>query len=143
MFGILRRMFPNAQSPVDITPDMANDYTRRRAEQALSAWSIRSDLATLKAIFGKWLGRACGLVKSNPFAEVSAPRCGEPDVRIVAAEEKQRFLAWLDQRWNDWRLPRVCLDVLAWTGWRSPRRQPGCVWRRGRRDGPPAQTLRM
>jgi integrase len=53
------------------------------------------------------------------FASVKPPRCDEPDVRIVAAKEKQSLYDWLAKRWNNWRLIRVYLDVLAWTGWRA------------------------
>jgi hypothetical protein len=39
-----------------VTPEMANEYKQLRSETGVSAWTIKGDLATLKAIFGKWLG---------------------------------------------------------------------------------------
>jgi integrase len=116
-----RRMFPEALSPADVTPEMANEYKRRRSETkpAPSPWSVRGDLSTLKAVFGKWLGKECGLLDSNPFADVKAPRCDEPDVRIVSAEEANLLFAWLGQRWNNWWLPTIYLEVAALVGWRA------------------------
>ena len=87
MLGVFRRMFPEAKTPADVTPAMANEYKRRRAEAEVSPWSIKGDLATLKAVFGKWLGQECGLLMSNPFVNVKPPKCDDPDVRIVTAEE--------------------------------------------------------
>jgi len=120
-FDGLRKMFPEASSPAEITADVANEYKRRRTEAVPkpSPWSIKGDLATLKAVFGKWLGRECGLLASNPFANVKAPRCDEPDVRIVSAEETRLLFAWIAERWNCWRLPAVYLEVAALVGWRA------------------------
>ena len=123
MLESVRRTFPEAASPADVTPDMANEYKRRRAEdeRGLSAWTIRGDLSTLKAIFGKWLGRECGLLDpaANPFANVKPPRCDDPDVRIVTAAETAEFFGWLGKRWNHWQLPMIYLDVAGTTGWRA------------------------
>ena len=118
-FDRLHRMFPELASPADMTADLANEFKRRRAEEKLSAWSIKSDLATLKAVFGKWLGRECGLLAVNPFAGIKAPRCDEPEIRIVAGDEFQALVDWLADRWNNWRLPLVYLNVAALLGWRA------------------------
>ena len=86
----VHKTFPEVASPADVTPEMANEFKRRRAEdeRGLSAWTIKGNIAGLKAIFGKWLGKECGLLDpaANPFANVKPPRCDEPDVRIVTAE---------------------------------------------------------
>lgn len=115
----LRRMFAGAQTPSDVTPAMALEYKRLRAENEISPWTIRSDLAKLKAIFGKWLGQEMGLLRSNPFANVKPPKCDDPDVRIVSAAESRALVEWLNDRWNNWALPVVYLEVLAYTGWRA------------------------
>ena len=112
-------MFPAAGSPCEVTAELANEYKRRRAELGLSPWSIKGDLATLKAIFGKWLGRECGLLTDNPFANVKPPKCDEPDVRIVSAAETVELFTWLAVRWKGWRLPTVYLEVAALVGWRA------------------------
>jgi len=92
---------------------------RRRMEAKLSPWTVKGDLATLKAVFGKWLGRECGLLASNPFANVKPPKCDDPDVRIVSAAESKALFDWLAERWNNWRLPRVYLEVAILLGWRA------------------------
>jgi hypothetical protein len=76
-------------------------------------------LAKLKAIFGKWLGQELGLLTSNPFANVKPPKCDDPDVRIVSANESKALTEWFCERWNNWQLPIVYLEVLAYTGWRA------------------------
>jgi len=119
LFDGLQALFPSIASPSEITGDIANEYKRQRSELGLSPWSIRGDLSTLKAIFGKWLGRECGLLTDNPFGNIKAPRCDEPDVRIVTAAESGELFAWLANRWNNWRLPAVYLEVAALVGWRA------------------------
>ena len=47
------------------------------------------------------------------------PKCDEPDVRIVTADESADLFAWLGDRWNNWRLPIVYLEVAALLGWRA------------------------
>ena len=123
VFDTLRKMFPEAASPADITPAIAHEFKRRRAEaeRGLSAWTIKGDLAALKAIFGKWLGKECGLLDpaANPFANVKPPKCDEPEVRIVSAKETADLFTWLGKRWNNWQLPMIYLDVAGTTGWRA------------------------
>jgi integrase len=116
----LRRAFLDTHSPAEITAEMAHEYKRRRSEAkpAPSPWTIKSDLTTLKAIYSR-LARECGLLAENPFAGVKAPRCDDPDVRIVTADETAALFAWLDERWHGWRLPAVYLEVAAWAGWRA------------------------
>ena len=119
LFERCRKTFPEAKTPADITHAMANEYKRRRAEEELSSWSVKSDLATLRAVFGKWLGRELGLLASNPFANVKPPKCDDPDVRIVSAAESKALFDWLGVEWNNWRLPIVYLEVASLLGWRA------------------------
>ena len=118
-FEAIQRMFPEASSPADITSDMANEFKRRRAEAGKSPWTIRGDLATLRASFGKWLGQECGLLQVNPFANARPPRCDDPEIRIVLAPETTLLFNWLVERWNGWRLPLVYLQIAALVGWRA------------------------
>ena len=129
-FDRLRRMFPDAKTPADISEEVANEYKRRRSEGdhfgsrgnskgGASPWTIKGDLATLKAVFGKWLGRECGLLHSNPFENVKPPKCDDPEVRIVSAAEIADLFGWLSERWNNWQLPIVYLRVAALLGWRA------------------------
>jgi integrase len=59
------------------------------------------------------------LLASNPFANVKPPKCDEPDVRIVSADETGALLAWLADRWNNWRMPAIYLEIAALVGWRA------------------------
>lgn len=119
LFDKLQGMFPRVSSPGALTCDQANDYKRRRAAQTPSPWTIRGELTTLKAVFGKWLCRECGLLSENPFRNVKAPKCDEPAIRIVSASESTALFAWLNERWNHWRLPIVYLQIAALVGWRA------------------------
>jgi hypothetical protein len=112
-------MFPEAKTPADVTPAMAQEYKGQRAEAGVSPWTVKSDLSFVKSIFGKWLVRECGLLASNPFANVKPPKCDDPDVRIVSAEESAALFKWLGDRWNNWQLPLVYLRVAALLGWRA------------------------
>jgi integrase len=127
---VLKRTFPELASPALVTSDMANEYKRRRSEtkkpgsaegaaEFLSPWSIRGDLSTLRAIFGKWLRDECGLLASNPFEKVRPPKCDDPDVRIVSAAETVGLFAWLAERWHKWPLPQTYLEIAALLGWRA------------------------
>jgi len=118
-FEGLRRMFPEAAGPADITPAIATEFKRKRAEKGHSPWTIRSDLSTLKATFGKWLVKECGFLVDNPFKDVKAPRCDDPEVRIVSAAEQDELFAWFGERWNNWQLPLTYLRVAALLGWRA------------------------
>jgi integrase len=117
----VHRMFPTATSPADVTAEMGNEYKRRRSEGGASPWTVHGDLAALKAVFGKWLGKECGLLDptANPFANVKPPRCDEPEKRIVTAAESAELFAWLAERWNGWRLPAVYLEAATLLGWRA------------------------
>jgi integrase len=70
-------------------------------------------------VFGKWLGKQCGLLDTNPFAGIKPPRCDDPDKRIIASDELAELFAWLNDRWHNWRLPIVYLEVASYTGWRA------------------------
>ena len=121
VFEGLRRMFLDITRPSLITPELAHEWKRKRMESVPtpSPWTVKGDLSTLRAVFGKWLMRECGLLDTNPFANVTAPRCDDPDVRIVSSDETEALFAWLISRWNNWRLPLVYLQAAAIVGWRS------------------------
>jgi integrase len=95
-----------APEPVKATWDACKEAVRRAMEAD-------------KAVFGKWLGRELDLLASNPFAKVKPPKCDDPEVRIITAEENAAFRQWFSERWNNWRLHLVYLDVLGLLGWRA------------------------
>jgi hypothetical protein len=119
-FDVFHGMFPEVKTPADVTEANANEYKRRRSEAGLSPWTIKGDLAVLKASFGKWLAKECKLLDgANPFEGVKAPRCDDPDIRIVTAEESKLLFDWFRERWDNWQLPALYLDVAMLLGWRA------------------------
>ena len=118
-FDGFRRMFPEAATPADVTPAMAQAYKQQRMKAKVSPWTVKGNLAILKAAFGKRLGKELGLLPSNPFANVTPPKCDDPEVRIVSTDESKALVEWLSKRWNNWKLPLTYLEVLASTGWRA------------------------
>lgn len=117
---LLRKALPKAASPSDVTPEMANQYKRMRAEAGKAPSTIKGDLSTLRATFGKWLNKELGLLTGdNPFADVEPPICDQGDIRIVMADETANLFTWLLDRWNNWQLPVVYLRVAALVGWRA------------------------
>lgn len=118
-FDVFHRMFPSAETPADVTPEMALEFKRKRSEADASPWTTKGEIAKLRSLFGKWLVGELGLLKSNPFANVKPPKCDDPEVRIVSAEESAALFKWLAERWNNWALPLVYLEVAALLGWRA------------------------
>jgi integrase len=118
-FNGFRRMFPEATTPADVTPAMAQAYKHGRMKANVSPWTVKGNLAVLKAAFGKRLGKELGILSSTPFANVTLPKCDDPDVRLVTADESKALVEWLSKRWSDWKLPLTYLEVLATTGWRA------------------------
>ena len=49
----------------------------------------------LKTVFGKWWGEECGLLASNPFAEVVPPKLDEGEARIITPDERDALFRWL------------------------------------------------
>lgn len=117
---LMRRMFPDARGPAEITPTMAQAFKAKRAEQGLAPWTIKSNLSILRSLWGRWWGkRTIGILDSNPFADVRAPKVDEPDVRIITSDEAKALFGWLQERWNGWKLPLVYLRVKLASGWRA------------------------
>jgi hypothetical protein len=119
VYDVFRRTFPDIETPADVTVETALEYKRKRADAKVSPWSIKSELAKLRSLFGKWLVSELKLLAANPFADVKSPKCDDPEVRIVSAEESLALFSWLNERWNHWRLPTVYLELAALLGWRA------------------------
>jgi hypothetical protein len=114
----LRDIFPTAHGPALITEAMAKQYKKARMEAGHSPYTVKGDLMELKTAFGKWWVAECGILASNPFAGVEPPKVDKLDPRIVAPGERDAFTAWLSERWGDWRLPLLFLEVKASIGCR-------------------------
>jgi site-specific recombinase XerD len=69
-------------------------------------------------VYGLWWRNVCKILNSNPFAEIVPPKEDKTPPRVVTAEEKERFFAWVRDRWPGWRLPLLFLEVEAAIGCR-------------------------
>ncbi len=116
--GSLRKAFPKAQGPAEITPAMASQYKAIRREAGVGVRTIRGNLENLRIVYSKWWIKECRLLGHDPFAEVKPPKSDKPAPRLVSPQEAQAFLDWLDTRWETWRLPRLFLEVKGLVGCR-------------------------
>lgn len=114
----LRKAFPQAKGPAEITPEMASRYKAIRRAAGVGVRTIQGNLDNLRIVYNKWWIKECRLLDHDPFADVTPPKADRPTPRLVASEEAQAFLDWLECRWNGWRLPRLFLEVKALVGCR-------------------------
>ncbi len=79
----LRSVFPKATGPSVITPEMAKEYRTARMEPGYSPHTVKNDLMELKTVFGKWWGKECGFLETNPFADIEPPKVDRFEPRII------------------------------------------------------------
>ena len=118
----LRRTFPDAHGPAEITPSMATRFKALRREKGrwgrpLSVRTVQGNLDNLNIIYNKWWIAECKLLTSNPFADVSPLKADKPSPRVLLPQEVATFFEWMSRRWAGWRLPILFLEV---------KRQVGC-----------------
>ena len=122
VIGTLRRTFPAAHGPAEITPGMASRFKALRREcgrrgRALSVRTVQGNLDNLNIIYNKWWIGECKLLTLNPFADVSPLRADKPSPRVLLPQEVSSFFDWMSKRWVGWRLPILFLET---------KRQVGC-----------------
>ena len=120
--SVLRKVFPDSQGPVDITPAMAQTFVVKRmeakpGETKLSPRTVEGNIGNLSIVFGHWFRDTLKIVPSDPFADVEPPKNDKKPPRIITAEESKAFFDWLRTKW-DWRLPLLFLEVKAAIGCR-------------------------
>ncbi len=116
--GSLRKAFPQSKGPAEITPEMASRYKAIRRAAGVGVRTIQGNLDNLRIVYNKWWIKECRLLDQDPFADVTPPKADRPTPRLVASEEAQASLDWLEGRWEGWRLPRLFLEVKALVGCR-------------------------
>ena len=114
----LRAVFPQTKGPDEIDEKMAEQYKLLRVEEGLSAYTVAGNINKLGVIWRKWLIKKCGILTHNPWEGIEQPKTDKPKPRILTIEEEERFFNWLTERWGDWRLPFVLLQVKAAIGCR-------------------------
>jgi len=124
--GALRKVFPDAHGPADVTPAMAERFKVKRSKAKrsktksekveLSPRTVEGNLKNLSIAYNWWCKR-CKVLSENPFEEVTPPKYDKTPPRIVRPDEKKELMKWLQQRWG-WRLPLLLLEVKATIGCR-------------------------
>jgi site-specific recombinase XerC len=114
----LRKLFPHANGPADITPAMAQQFKVLRLKKEITPRSIAGNIDNLNIVYGHWWRDTCKLVTENPFHGVQPPKVDKRPPRIISNDEILQFLEWLSKRLNGWRLPLLFLEVKKITGCR-------------------------
>jgi integrase len=119
---VLRVAFPASEGPADITTKSAKEfkakYQRKLNRKARSPFTIANRLNKLSCLWRKWFVNTLEIVDTNPWADVDPPKLPKLSPRLLAADEVETFLTWLDARWNGWRLPRLFFTVIGLVGCR-------------------------
>lgn len=97
----LRRTFPAALGPAEITLSMASRFKALRREKGrwgrpLSARTVQGNLDDLNIVYNKWWIGECKLLSANPFAGVSPLKADKPSPRVLLPQEVTSFV-------NGWR----------------------------------------
>ena len=119
----LRRCFPEAHGPGEITAAMATRFKAMRLKEGrwgrpVSIRTLRGNLDNLNIVYNKWLIGECRLLAENPFAEVGVPKADRPSPRLLLPQEVQDFFDWMSGRWDGWRLPILFLETKRLVGCR-------------------------
>ena len=110
------RNWADVESPADVTPETAEQYKIFRIDSGKSVATVESDLNNLRVIYRKWWIKTIRLLTSNPFDSVEPPKKEKWKPRVLSDDEQKAFLDWLVQRWDNWRLPILFLEVKARIG---------------------------
>jgi integrase len=113
----LRKTYPEAEGPGDITVSLAKEFSTRYGKEK-SAFTVASRLRKHKVIWEKWFIRRLGLVETNPWKEVESPKLPKLTPNYLKSEQIARFFAWLEKRWDGWRLPILFFTVKGLVGCR-------------------------
>jgi integrase len=114
----LRKIYPTSRGPADITEALAKQFKLTRQQASLSPRTVAGNIGNLSIVWGKWLRDELSILDHNPWDAVELPKLDKPAPRFIQPEEEQAFFAWLSQRWNDWRLPLLFLEVKGLIGCR-------------------------
>ena len=70
----LRKLFPEACGPADITPAMAQRFKVLRLTKGKKPRTVAGNLGNLSIVYGHWWRDTCKLVSENPFQDVRRPK---------------------------------------------------------------------
>lgn len=117
MIGNLRALFPESKGPSDICDVDAKRFKIARSK-VVEPRTVGGNLNKLSCVWSKWFKDECGIVNNNPFEDVEKPKVDKPEKRILRAEESDILHAWINERWDGWRMPILFLETKASIGCR-------------------------
>jgi integrase len=127
--NLIRKTYAATTGPADIDERMAQTWleayttgTDQRVKygeaRTHSAHNVKGRLGSLSAVWGKWFHEQLAIVKSNPFANLEAPKADKKPVRYVTDEQMTEFFAYLTEFYQGWEFPMLFFSVKAFTGCR-------------------------
>src|SRR5262249_51986030 len=114
----LRKVYPDSQGPGDITVQQAKQYKLARQQQGVRPRTLAGNISNLSIVWGKWFRDECKILETNPWEEVERPKLDKPTPRYIEPDEEMKFISWLTERWNGWRLPVLFMEVKGLIGCR-------------------------
>ncbi len=122
----LRTIYPESTGPHDITSRMAADFRDqmmsvckgKEKKKPRSAHYVAGVINGLSALWRKWLMEDLKLAESNPWEKVDPPKTDKLPVKTISDEQIKHFFGWIQERFDNWALPQLFLQVKAQTGCR-------------------------
>lgn len=120
----IRKFYPDTNGPADISPGMAEGWkkmfsvTKTRRGKLPSPHTVFSLVRGFNALWQTWFVEELGICPGNPWADVSPPKTDKVEVRVIEDDTLTHFLAWIDDRYFGWPLPRLFLETKAMIGCR-------------------------
>jgi integrase len=124
LIRLLRKLYPNTDYPVDISPSMAATWrdwmmtTAGRRKMLPSAHYVAGLIVGLSALWQKWFMDDLKIVSGNPWEDVEPPKADKLPVKYATDDLIQPFYAWIADRFGDWPFPKLFLSTKAYTGCR-------------------------
>ncbi len=124
LIRLMNRDFPSVAGPADISSDMAEawrkEFSRKPTRRKLppSPHTVFYTIRGLRTMWEKWFVRTLGICPQNPWADIEEPKADKIEVKTISDEQFAEFLAWIDDRFSGWTLPRLILTTKAVTGCR-------------------------
>ena len=119
----VRSVFKATDGPADITPGMATAWrdhmmtTPKKNGKSRSPHYVKNSINGLSAIWNKWFLQELKIVPGDPWKDVEVIADKLP-VRSATDEQASDFLAWLDERFSGWPVPRLFLELKSHSGCR-------------------------
>src|SRR6266511_1549665 len=82
-------------SEIEARPELIDAYTALKAQQELSAKTIRNHLLLLNLMFRR--ATMWRLIRTNPIASIDQPRLNEPEINVITGVEIARLAAAYDE----------------------------------------------